>query len=75
MARHGHIAWDLPENNGTPHRHEFPVIQTALLMDLRDELRNLNQHLRCRNFIGIPETLRAIRRNTTRRKKGKNPIK
>ena len=43
--------------------------QLAVLMDIRDELKTLNQLLACRNFTGIPASLSAIQRNT------KNDIK
>jgi hypothetical protein len=45
-------------------------------MDLRDELKlmraelvRLNGLLHCANFVGIPATLRAIRRNTTKKRR------
>lgn len=41
MARHKNVEWSLPE--GTPQgSHQWPSIQTAILMDIRDELRQLN---------------------------------
>lgn len=43
--------------------------QLAVLMDLRDELKRLNLLLYCRNFTGIPHTLKAIERQTKRRKR------
>lgn len=42
--------------------------QTAVLMDIRDELQKLNTTLNCPNFIRIPSTLDQIVRNTTTRK-------
>lgn len=65
MARHANIDWNLPE--GTP-THQWSSIHAALLMDLRDELQRLNRLLQCSNFQNIPRTLRAIQRNTTKRK-------
>lgn len=44
-------------------------VDTALLMDIRDELQTLNKLLACRNFTGIPATLRAIQRNTKKDQK------
>lgn len=41
-------------------------VHTALLMDIRDELKQLNGLLGCPNFVEIPRTLRAIRRNTAK---------
>lgn len=39
-------------------------VNTAILLDIRDELQTLNRLLACPNFIGIPATLRKIRTNT-----------
>ena len=36
--------------------------QIAVLMDIRDELQKLNNLLHCSNFVGIPATLKSIRR-------------
>lgn len=44
-------------------------VDTALLMDIRDELQTLNRLLACRNFVGIPASLRAIQRNTKKEPK------
>lgn len=64
MARHKDTNWNLSEgtktSTGTTHRWES--IHTALLMDIRDELKELNSLLHCHNFTGIPTTLRSIRR-------------
>ena len=44
-------------------------VQTAVLMDIRDELKKLNQLLGCENFIAIPSILRAVRANTAKPRK------
>ena len=74
-TRHKNEQWRLNEK-GTKKKngslcYSLDTIQTAILMDIRDELRDLNHLLRCPNFIGIPTTLQDIKRNTTkpRRKK------
>ena len=41
-------------------------VNTAILLDIRDELQALNRLLRCPNFTEIPRTLRSIRRNTAK---------
>jgi len=41
----------------------------AVLMDIRDELQKLNRLLSCSNFTGIPDSLRAIRKNTNKPRK------
>lgn len=43
--------------------------QLCVLMDIRDELRFLNNLLGCSNFRGIPVVLKEIRKNTTKRKR------
>ena len=68
MARHKDMDWSLPE--GTPNRdggrtHQWNSIQVALLMDIRDELKQMNRILHCENFLEIPRILRTIRANTT----------
>ena len=40
----------------------------AVLMDIRDELKQLNRLLGCENFLDIPALLRMIRENTTKPK-------
>lgn len=45
------------------------AIMCVVLMDIRDELHKLNALLGCQNFIGIPTTLRSIRRAMPRRRK------
>jgi len=37
-------------------------VPICLLYDIRRELRSLNAHLRCHNFVQIPTILRGIRR-------------
>ena len=44
-------------------------VHTAILMDIRDELKVLNQVFRCSNFLEIPHILRTIRRNTAKPRK------
>lgn len=59
MARHKDAQWNLPDEPS------WECVHAALLMDLRDELRRLNQLLSCPNFTRMPETLRAVRANTS----------
>lgn len=46
--------------------HSMEGAQLAVLQDLRDELKKLNTLLACPNFIGIPKTLRDIKRCVAR---------
>ena len=78
MARHKNVDWNLPEGGRGGTTHNYQSIHAALLMDLRDELkemnrllRNLNSIFNCSNFLSIPRVIAEIRRNTAkpRRKK------
>ncbi len=46
-------------------------IQTALLEDIRDRLTQLRDIFQCTNAQDIPRQLRAINRNTRRRRKAR----
>lgn len=48
---------------------EWAGAQLAVLMDLRDELKRLNDLLHCVNFITIPRKLDKIVRNTTKKRR------
>lgn len=71
MARHKNKEWNLDgkEVNGRSSGVSPEHLHAALLMDLRDELQRLNRLLHCHNTVAIPELLRAIKRNTTKRKR------
>lgn len=42
--------------------------QTAMLVQIRDELRKLNTLLHCHNTVAIPQILRQIEANTRKPK-------
>ena len=63
------VDWTIAEADGTVPSWERAGI--AVLMDIRRELRRLNRLLACPNFTSIPNTLRQIRRNTTRKTRKK----
>lgn len=46
----------------------------AVLMDIRDELKKLNQVFECRNFLRIPRVLDRISANTSKPKKKKKVL-
>lgn len=48
-------------------------VNTAILLDIRDELQKLNRLLHCPNVIAIPEILRRIRANTAKPRKKRRP--
>jgi hypothetical protein len=56
MARHKDADWNLEKGNPGC---SLDVVTAALLMDLRDELKELNKTLRAHNA-----NLESIRRNT-----------
>lgn len=66
MARHKDADWNLPNLIGTWER-----VNTAVLMDIRDELYRLNRILGCLNFARMPHDIKQIRLNTTKRKRKK----
>lgn len=65
------VDWQVPDSDGAGSTFPDGSVHTVLLMEIRDELKTLNRLLGCSNFIGIPTTLRAIQRNTTKRRRAK----
>ncbi len=75
MARHKNIEWSVPEltrNANGSRTLASDSIQISLLLDIRDELKQLNRVFACHRFTGFPNTLDRIARNTAkpRQKKG-----
>lgn len=69
MSRHKDANWNLQDNIQT-----WEEAQAAVLMDIRDELKQMNlilSVLRCTNFLNIPHKLDAIRRNTAKKRRTK----
>lgn len=58
MARHKDIEWSLPSGQ----LQNWEQVRVAVLMDIRDELREIRLVLKCQNFQEIPTVLRGIRR-------------
>jgi hypothetical protein len=76
MARHKDQQWSLPEGTPKPGggaEHSWRSIKVALLMDIRDELKQLNRLLHCSNFLNIPSELGHIRRNTLKPRRTQKP--
>lgn len=63
------VNWTVADEEGAVPSWER--VSVAVLMDIRDELKELNRLLRCQNFLRIPHHLAAIRRNTTKKKRGR----
>ena len=68
-TRYKDSLWEIPTDLDGKVKIQF--VQTALLMDIRDELKTLNKILGCRSFIDVPKILREIRRNTNKPKRKK----
>ena len=69
MARHKDREWSLPDGRPTDGGgtvHDWESLHAAILMDIRDELKQLNALLGCSNFRAIPRVLRTIYRNTAK---------
>ena len=56
------IEWEVCDANGNISSWEKVII--SVLMDIRDELKQLNAVLQCRRFQQIPQALDAIILNT-----------
>ncbi|KAF0176479.1 MAG: hypothetical protein FD161_3018 [Limisphaerales bacterium] len=64
MARNKNQNWNLPDGNpseGGGRTHQWESIHTALLMDIRDELQQLNRVFACPNFQAMPHEMRKLR--------------
>lgn len=64
MHNRAGIEWIIPSGQIT---HDQALL--AVTMDIRREPQILNRLLGCSNFVAIPETLREIRRNTTKKRR------
>ena len=72
MGHFKNANWDLSDNTDPKRIASWQHVQIAVLMDIRDELKALNQVFRCPRFLELPNTLKAIEKNTRkpiRRKK------
>ena len=71
--RNKNADWELyPLANGN---FSLDAVKCALLMDIRDELRSLNELLGCDNFRAVPKRLSRIEANTRRPKRERKPAK
>lgn len=64
-TRHKGLNWNIGD------RPTWDGAKLAVLMDIRDELKELNSLLHCHNFTDIPHILRGIRRKLSEKKKKK----
>jgi hypothetical protein len=61
--------WTLWQNDDGTFPYE--QAQLSVLMDIREELKRLNNVLQCPNFIAVPTKLDQIAKNTRKRRKPK----
>lgn len=74
MSRlHANADWIVEDDQGRVPTWER--VSISVLLDIRAELQTLNGLLACPNFVGIPRTLTAIQRNTTRKRKRKLKVR
>ena len=66
-GRFKNIGWKLSDEHGQI--PDWERVQVAVLMDIRDELKNLNALLHCKNFQDIPGILRQLQMNTRKPKR------
>ena len=64
MARHKNQIWELPEK-----LTQYDQAQLAVMMDIRDELKTLNQLLHCYKFKEFPAILKRIDKRIARKVK------
>lgn len=50
-------------------KYDDAAVTRAILLDIREELKRLNGLLHCHNFVEIPSILRAVKKNTTKKRK------
>jgi hypothetical protein len=66
VARHKDSNWNLPEGKPNPtggSTHSWESIHAAILMDIRDELKELNRTLNCHRVpAGMDALVRIDRR-------------
>lgn len=60
--------WTIPHS---PTGYSWDTVQAMLLMDLRDQLRTLNNVFRCHRFLDVPNKLERIARNTAKKRRKK----
>lgn len=75
--RQKNVSWEIIPDGDRYHGKKFSwyAAQTAVLMDIRDELQKLNAVFACPSFQAIPVKLDQIITNTTKRKYTKRVIK
>lgn len=68
--RHKDANWTFPTTEDGS-LEDWKYVPMALLMDIRDELKQLNRVFACHNFVSIPHKLDQLVKNTKKRRKKK----
>ena len=68
MRKFKDVIWTVPEcaNGGIA---SWEAVDTALLMDIRDQLQKLNAVFECPNFLMVPTYLKTIEKNSRKPKR------
>lgn len=66
MARHKDVTINLPETNADGTRG-WDSIKVGLLMDIRDELKELNSQLRCHRIQRMFSTIERVDRRLAKK--------
>ena len=61
------VDWSISENDNG--RYDHDQVMRAIMLDIREELKRLNNVLQCPNFIAVPSKLDQIVKNTRKRRK------
>lgn len=69
--RKRNVNWQVADTNGDVKSWDQAMV--AVLMDIRDELKQLNHVFGCANFLAIPMTLNRIDNNTRKPRKKAGP--
>ena len=70
--RFRNVQWEVP-TNGEGQVETWEGARLSVLMDIRDELRDLNRIIGCNNCVGIPKTLRSLLYQTKQLRKELTP--
>ena len=69
MPRCKDVNWEVHPTKPGGNLYSQEQAQFATLLDIRDELKRLNELLHCQNFIGIPATLKRMDRRMAKKEK------
>lgn len=68
-TRQKDMAWLIVQNERG--KYNWEQVHAAVLMDIRDELKQLNRVFGRRNFLELPQIVRQIKANTAKPKRKK----